>query len=569
MRVDAPDEVWSRFLGATDTFWTGVHAGRPRASGTVVTEVFSQHLRVAVRNVSVANALRSRIGGPLLVVTGADRRWMGTVWADLDLGRVTEYARASGGHLFDIQEAARQLAATRHGKLRLTAMGKSFTADLKDLPDERDAGAVVRSTWSRVSKSVPYAVPPTGNPDYESFRRHARSLMAVWNALLEAVDAAAFVTSHVDYDQWAPAVTAMLRRRRPVIHVQSTGGLKAYAVWPQDVDEHRRSQTGTIPEAISSHAALGPTFRSVLTPLIGQVFDKLVSEPRRDMDDQAELVTARSKMHLGRPSWWRSGANATLDLRDARERRQFREFAASGLRMDSTRPVVAVFNHAISDAVNTNVEAFDDLSTWFERTVEYAATRTDVAWLFLDHPSQELYDQSGFFESLADRFPGEHLTYRRSDMLTKNTIWSLVDLGVTVRGSISNELPAFGVGVIQAGWSEWSHCGVSHVGDDQQVYWQLLDQLIERARFGRGTATLDQMRRGRLWQWFYRVAADVNTAFVPHWAALEGPEMLSTLSAALEHAIPEGDPLFESTARLWTNRDCVLSRFDFAASGVE
>ena len=37
------------------------------------------------------------------------------------------------------------------------------------------------------------------------------------------------------------------------------------------------------------------------------------------------------------------------------------------------KPVVSVFNHAVSDALGTNVEAFADLGEWFEETAEIAA----------------------------------------------------------------------------------------------------------------------------------------------------------------------------------------------------
>ena len=66
--------------------------------------------------------------------------------------------------------------------------------------------------------------------------------------------------------------------------------------------------------------------------------------------------------------------------------------------------MISVFNHAVSDALGTNVEAFGDLGEWFERTAEYAAEHDEANWLFLDHPHQPMYDASDFFNRCGARF---------------------------------------------------------------------------------------------------------------------------------------------------------------------
>lgn len=556
--VSAPQ--WERHLEATSEFWGSALEGAPEGSGVVITEGFSQHKRVLLRNLSVANAVRCHRGGSLLLITGADRRWLEMVWPDLDPAATVEYAAAFGAHAFDIQRAAGQLRRARGGRARFTVMGRSFVADRTEV-DGEELERLTRATWSRLSLAPPYSQRPS-EPEVAAFHEHERCLVAVWLGLVRCLDVAAFVTSHVDYDQWAPGVTETLRSGAPVIHVQSTGGLKAYAVWPQDVEEHRSERAGSVQGGpLSSHAAHGPTFRSVLTPRLGRIMDKLALSTSLEIEAHAGRIVALSRSHRGRPSWWRAGANATLEMQTPLHRRQVRTVAAKALGLDATRPTVAVFNHAVSDAVNSNVEAFDDLSTWFRETVEYGASRGDANWLFLDHPSQSQYDATGFFRRLSDEHGSQdHTVFRRSDTLTKNTIWSLCDLGLTVRGSISNELPAFGIGALQSGWSEWSHAGVSHRADTQNDYWSMLEVLLNQLKDGAGSATHEQLRRGRLWQWFYRSAADLTTPFVPHWSAGEDDAMISTLTATLGNAEPVGDALFTSVSRMWRSRSSVLLR---------
>ena len=155
-------------------------------------------------------------------------------------------------------------------------------------------------------------------------------------------------------------------------------------------------------------------------------------------------------------------------MRTPTERREVRGHVLARFGFDPDKPVIAIFNHAVSDALGTNVELFEDLGDWFERTAEYAADRTDSNWLMIDHPSQGLYDVTSFFDRLAAQYEDRpHMAFRPSRAISKNALWSVIDLGVTVRGSVSNELPAYGIPALQAGWSEWSACGFSRTAARQ------------------------------------------------------------------------------------------------------
>nr|BFE76984.1 hypothetical protein GCM10020092_102850 [Actinoplanes digitatis] len=209
---------------------------------------------------------------------------------------------------------------------------------------------------------------------------------------------------------------------------------------------------------------------------------------------------------------------ASVDLNNPAERERLRSHVVGRLGFVPDRPVVTVFNHAVSDALGTNRELFASLADWFADTAAYAAEHPEAQWLFLDHPSQALYDSTGFFDSVAAAHRrSKHLAFRPSATLSKNALWSLTDLGVTVRGSVSNELPAYGIPVIQAGWSEWSSCGLSTVVDDRDAYFKTLEQGITAIRDGADLVTEEQVRRARLWLWLYRSGTDVVTPLVPQW----------------------------------------------------
>lgn len=221
------------------------------------------------------------------------------------------------------------------------------------------------------------------------------------------------------------------------------------------------------------------------------------------------------------------------------------------------------------------MEPSADLATWFQETAEYAVGRRDLSWLLVDHPSQRLYDRTGFFDRLATRLGVgptvghgsggqgvEHVVARPSMSLTKNALWSLTDLALTIRGSVGNELPSGGIPAVQGGWSEWSHIGLGPRADSEDEYWGLLEDSLGRLAEGSMVMEPEQVDRARLWQWLYRAAADVASPFIPHEEVLKTEHGWSGLAATLRHVEPEADPLFTRVAQMWRNKSSVLTRFD-------
>jgi hypothetical protein len=336
-----------------------------------------------------------------------------------------------------------------------------------------------------------------------------------------------------------------MRSDVPVIHVQSTGSLKAYAWFP----ENRTSGS----------------FRAQMTEQIAQLFDDRLWPNRQTLRRSAELIASRVKLdNGGRPSWWKSGGSLTLS--GPEERRMVRRLAARRLGIDPDRPVIGVFAHAQSDALGSNVEVFDDFAEWLGDTASFAAGHDEVTWLFLDHPSQFRYDVTDFFGQLARRYADHpHLVFRPSVSLRKNSLWSLVDFAVTVRGSVSNEFPTFGVPTLQAGWSEWSHLGFSRLATSREDYFAHLNRGIAELLDGEATLDPEAVERARLWQWLYRAGAEVVTQLVPPWQWGSTNALLEASQVAMNNIESVADPAMVAIRRLWTRKEPVLARIDFDA----
>lgn len=536
------------FLDSAAVYWRK-NLGSTSSQRYIVVEIFHQDIRVAIRNLAFANAIRRLVPAQLVVVTGVEAMWHEALWTEFDVKLVERIAKAYGAsQVLDLYQLVEgQVNAGTPRSVQVELFGQPLPSG-QPISEQRLA-EFVNATYCRVAK-IPR--PPEGRTDDPRYRRRqalAESLATVYDALLGSGSAVGLVTSHVDYDHWGLAVDSARRAGIPIVHTQQTGCLKAYALFPE-------SDTGEY------------TFRGELTHQIGAFFEQRVWPRRTELRRNAELVAWRSKVNLGRPSWWRGGANASVDINNSDERARLRTHFATRMGFDPSRPIVAVFNHAVSDALGTNHESFPTLADWFEETARFASTSTEVQWLFQDHPSQFRYDNTGFFDSVAERYTRHrHMVFQPSTKLSKNGLWSLVDFGVTVRGSVSNELPAYGIPVLQAGWSEWSECGLSTVVNDVESYWKALDSAVTAMLNGEELITTEQVERARLWLWFYRSATDIFTPQVPQWEVWPDEYMIKSVLTAFRHIESDADPLFDAVERMWTQREPVLTRMDLQVPG--
>ncbi|MET0492091.1 MAG: hypothetical protein ABW000_03075 [Actinoplanes sp.] len=526
MWLNANSKELQWFLESASVYWEK-NLPRPTDDSVILVEAFHQDFRVNLRNLAFANAIRRLHPARMIVLTGVEEQWRRTLWSGFDVDIVRKVAESFGAaETVDVWDKVRKSAAPAR--------------------DEELIVSYTDATYCRLAKVPRLPDGYQSRPDYKLRHAYATRLHDFYRDLVAGNTVTALVTSHVDYDQWGLAVEAARRAGVPIIHTQQTGCLKAYGLYPG-------TDTGT------------GTFREELTRQIGDVFESQVWSQQDELRPSAELVAWRAKVNLGRPSWWRGGVTASVDLNNPAERARLRTHVVDRLGFDPDKPVVTVFNHAVSDALGTNRELFPSLADWFADTAAHAAENTDAQWLFLDHPSQALYDSTGFFDSVAAKYKKvKHLAFRPSATLSKNALWSLTDLGVTVRGSVSNELPAYGIPVIQAGWSEWSSCGLSTVVDDQEAYWKTLEQNIAAIRDGVALVSEEQVRRARLWLWLYRSGTDVVTPLVPQWEVWPADVLLKTLRATFRHIEADADPLFTAVERMWTRQEPMLTRTDFA-----
>ncbi|MFI7702994.1 hypothetical protein [Nonomuraea sp. NPDC049480] len=223
-------------------------------------------------------------------------------------------------------------------------------------------------------------------------------------------------------------------------------------------------------------------------------------------------------------------AKSDYEVRTDTERRQLRSYGCARLDLDPGLPTIVVFGHVPGEDTEL-----------FETTAEFASTDDLANWIFLD-PTASVHSRMKC----------------GVDDLSTNILWSLADVGVAFGGS---HLPAFGIPVIQAGWSEGSACGATHVARSVPELRTLLEEAVARHAKGDTILGPEQRERARLWLWLSRCASDVPTQLLPHWE--HGADYARVLAVNLRYVERDGDPLFTSVQRMWERRDPLLTRFDF------
>lgn len=516
----------------------------------ILVEAMSQDLRVTLRNLTVANALRRIEPARLVVFTGADEEWNQVVWTHFDINQIGKMANAYGAtEIFDVHELV------DHRVARLAddtdVLGVRLGAALPDSAIPADEfERIVCATACRLAMTARIDESPEHQAALRSVTTRSVEFAKVYDALFRALDVVALVSSHVDYNNFGLAVEASLRHNVPVLFTQSTGGLKSHAIFP----ERQRA---------------GLPIRAGLTHEIGRHFEEHIWSHRQVLRASAELTAWRLKGSLGWPAWWRPvGSESGVDLRGSVDRAELRSHAARRTGLDPDKPTFTVFNHAVSDALWTNVEVFGDLGEWYERTADFAAVHPEVNWLFLEHPSQDKYDRTDFFGRLGAQYARHaHMSFMQSLDLSRNLQASLSDTVVTVRGSISTEFPAMGIPAIQAGWSDWSMCGFTTVATSAEEYFVILRRHIGGLLAGVELISADQIDRARLWAWFYRSASDIPSPLVQQWQVGEGDALFNLLATNMMQVETDGEPAFSSVRRLWERRETFLSRFDWVGNG--
>jgi hypothetical protein len=163
------------------------------------------------------------------------------------------------------------------------------------------------------------------------------------------------------------------------------------------------------------------------------------------------------------------------------------------LGLDPRRKTAVLFSHVLWDAAMFyGQDVFDDQGQWFEQTLRLAAEDDRVQWLVKLHPAlfwkleqdgvrREPAELAMIREAVGD-LP-EHMRLIQPDDDVDNVdLFQIVDVGVTIRGTVGLELPRLGIPVLTAGTSDYAGRGFTIDATDREAYARNVRAIAELER---------------------------------------------------------------------------------------
>ncbi|TDB82432.1 hypothetical protein E1091_18730, partial [Micromonospora fluostatini] len=165
------------FLDAATTYWEK-HLPPQDHAETIVVEAFHQDIRVTLRNLVFANAIRRIRPAHLVVLTGVEEDWRRTLWSGFDVALVERISRAFGASdVIDVYDLLEQRRKDPNAGPTVAGRRLPVAAPL----DEQTLTAYADATYCRLAKVPRLPADHATRPDY----RRRRDLGAGLSALYE------------------------------------------------------------------------------------------------------------------------------------------------------------------------------------------------------------------------------------------------------------------------------------------------------------------------------------------------------------------------------------------------
>jgi hypothetical protein len=176
----------------------------------------------------------------------------------------------------------------------------------------------------------------------------------------------------------------------------------------------------------------------------------------RELKDEFELRYGGGEMH---PDAGLQEGKRILGAEEVRAR----------LGLDPGKRTAVIFSHVLWDAnLFYGEDLFEDQETWLVESVRAACENPNVNWVVKLHPANmykaergELNDKVAIREAVGALPPHVKLLEPETEINTFS-LFEAADYGITIRGTIGMELPAFGIPVLTAGTGRYSGFGFTN-----------------------------------------------------------------------------------------------------------
>lgn len=193
------------------------------------------------------------------------------------------------------------------------------------------------------------------------------------------------------------------------------------------------------------------------------------------------------------------------------------------LGIDPGKPTVVVFSNVLWDAnMFWGRDLYPNGSVqWLVETVRIAMRNTNVNWLIKVHPANVwkmqaegvnvVYNDVIALKNEFGVLPSHVRIVFPEDKVNPRSLFEITDIGITIRGTVSMELPVLGVPVVMAGTGRCTGFGFTCDPKTMEEYESLLSEIESLKRLSD-----DEIRLAKLYFWGTFVAHLWETKLVKH-----------------------------------------------------
>ena len=151
------------------------------------------------------------------------------------------------------------------------------------------------------------------------------------------------------------------------------------------------------------------------------------------------------------------------------------------LKLNPKKKIAVIFSHIMYDATFFYGESiFKNYKLWLEETLKLAEKNKNINWILKIHPANkwrnELESTYGktleeeLIDNLFKELPDNIFILNATTDISTYSLFSFIDYGLTVRGTVGCELSCFGIPVFTAGTGRYSHQGFTIDSNNKRDY---------------------------------------------------------------------------------------------------
>lgn len=233
---------------------------------------------------------------------------------------------------------------------------------------------------------------------------------------------------------------------------------------------------------------------------------------------------------------------------------------------DNGKKVVCLFCHVSWDlSFDLSKMIFDNANQWLSESMKAIFEIKNVNWIIRVHPGEKisgsLYTNDDFIKEKFKEIP-EHVKILWSDSeINSLGLYKLLDVGITLFGTMGAELPIMGKPVISGGEAHFSNKGFTIDAKTKEEYFDLLRNIADI-----GLLKKDQIDIARQYAYSYFIQRQIPINIVNKSEGHFGNIDLSKL----DHLLPGNDMIIDAICdSILKGRDVILNEKMVKEAGLE